>query len=113
MKNITSENTSSQEKEENNSAYSKNTELLQRIELEDTPFKMIGNETDGWVGTLGKYRLTEPFEEKEQLEKYLQKNNNWELLCNVISIMVKETLNAQAEEAMKELTEGINNETAE
>ena len=32
---------------------------LTRHDVEDSPFVVIGNDENGWVGTMGKYRITD------------------------------------------------------
>ncbi|WVR22141.1 MAG: hypothetical protein [Malazfec virus 5] len=77
------------------SSLDKNTEIMEQREVKDTPFRLTGNEEQGWVATLGMYRVSEPEMEAEKLEKWLRKSNNWELLTNVISVVVEETLKAR------------------
>jgi hypothetical protein len=42
---------------------------LSRHEVEESPFTVVGNNENGWVGTMGKYRITEQFNSKEEAIK--------------------------------------------
>ena len=42
---------------------------LSRHEVEESPFTVVGNDENGWVGTMGKYRITEQFNSKEEAIK--------------------------------------------
>ena len=42
---------------------------LSRHEVEESPFTVVGNDENGWVGTMGKYRITEQFDSKEEAIK--------------------------------------------
>lgn len=57
--------------EENNSSNSgnKNTELIQRWRVYNTPFTVIHNE-QGWFTVMGEYRLTELFENEDELLQF-------------------------------------------
>lgn len=39
---------------------------LSRHEVEESPFTVVGNDENGWVGTMGKYRITEQFGSKDE-----------------------------------------------
>ena len=67
----------------NNSDY-----LVDFIKIENTPFTIV-KENDNYFGVMGKYRLTEPYGDKVQLEKELKKIT-WDRLLVVIGIMIKE-----------------------
>jgi len=38
---------------------------ISRHEVEESPFTVVGNDEGGWVGTMGKYRITEQYDSKE------------------------------------------------
>ena len=38
---------------------------ISRHEVEESPFTVVGNGEGGWVGTMGKYRITEQYDSKE------------------------------------------------
>ena len=42
---------------------------LTRHDVEESPFTVVGNDENGWVGTMGKYRVTEQFGSKEEAIK--------------------------------------------
>lgn len=70
---------------------SRNTELLEKEEVEGTPFTIVKNE-ELWYILLGKYRLTEGYEDKEEA---LKEANviNWNKILQVCIIIGKEVNN--------------------
>lgn len=79
----------------NNSNYSE--ELIQRIEVENTPFIIIKDEK-GAYATLGKYRITDVGKVEEILEKIESTRINWELLTAVVGVIAKTVTEMEAEE---------------
>ena len=70
----------------------RNTELVEKIEVEGTPFTIVKNE-ELWYILLGKYRLTEGYESKELA---LDEANtiNWNKIlqvCIIIGNTIKES----------------------
>ena len=50
----------------------KETTPLTRHDVDDSPFVVIGNDENGWVGTMGKYRLTEEFKTLDECKEDLK-----------------------------------------
>ena len=69
----------------------RNTELVEKIEVEGTPFTIVRNE-ELWYILLGKYRLTEGFENKEEALKEAN-TINWNKILQVCIIVGKEVNN--------------------
>ena len=69
----------------------RNTELLEKEEVEGTPFTIVKNE-GLWYILLRKYRLTEGYERKEEA---LKEGNtiNWNKILQVCIIVGKEVKN--------------------
>lgn len=76
-------------KETNNNDYSiKNEELVERIEVENTPFTVAGVK-QGWFVLIGNTRLTDGLESKEEaLED--AKRVDWERMMQVMSVMIEQ-----------------------
>lgn len=74
--------------ETTNNKSNSNEELLEQIPVENTPFTVIRQEKDYFV-VMGKYRLTEKLETKEQaLEAAL--DESWFRLMQIMRIMIEE-----------------------
>ena len=69
----------------------RNTELVEKIEVENTPFTIVKNE-GLWYILLGKYRLTEGYEDKEEVLKEAN-TINWNKILQVCIIIGKEGKN--------------------
>ncbi len=66
---------------------SKNTETLNRVEVKDTPITVIHNlEDNRSFGVMGKYRVTEIYDDPRKVEKELKKVT-WNRVIQVIMIM--------------------------
>lgn len=70
-----------------------NTEMIERIEIKDTPFTAVRVENQ-WFLSMGKYRITEPTEDKEECMKEAE-NTTWNRIMQVVQIMVEYNLNKQ------------------
>lgn len=66
----------------------KGKELIKRENIENTPFTIITIEKEHFA-TMGKYRITEPTKNKEELIKEIQ-TITWNRLIQVISIMMEQ-----------------------
>lgn len=68
---------------------------FERTKLEDTPFTIISEKKEGeeeiHYGVMGDYRVTEPFETKEAVKKYILRKP-WELLTTFISIAIEKII---------------------
>lgn len=74
------------EEKENNSTSS---ELIIREKIEGTPFTLIKLESTGWFLTLGKYRMSEPVDNKEELiQKVIDKD--WNLILDTICTLTED-----------------------
>lgn len=73
---------------ENTSKQNSNSELVEKIEIEDTPFTAIRIE-DVWFLTMGKYRLSEPMQTKKEVLEDAQRADWWRIMA-IINIMIKE-----------------------
>lgn len=76
---------------ENNLGFGENTKLIERKEIEGTPFKRVVTE-EGDFFTLGMKAITgrKTEEEADEIEAEL-KSENWPLMLSIIAIMVQET----------------------
>lgn len=58
------------------------------VEIENTPFRLIGKEEIGYIITLGKYKLTtEKDTEAEALDEL--ENNKWNIIFRLIGTMLQ------------------------
>lgn len=66
--------------------------LIEKFPVSDTPFviiKAVTGKKDEFFPVLGKYRLTSKiFETIEECTHFLE-SKNWELLFNILSILIK------------------------
>lgn len=69
-------------------------ELIEQIEVEGTPFKMVGTEHHGYFVALGPYRLTETAGKKE-IKEFAEKleKQDWNFLVAVIGAVTQQTVN--------------------
>lgn len=85
MQDVLRSQTSAQE--ENNSHSGE--ELIEREDIEGTPFKLITQQGTVFIG-LGKYRMTEPLERtaenKEKLRQQVM-NKDWRLIMDTIAVL--------------------------
>lgn len=64
-----------------------NSELVERIDIENTPFTIIG--IDGmFFGVMGKYRITDEAKTKKEIEKELQ-SMTWNRVVQVILLLLE------------------------
>ena len=59
---------------------------LTRQDVDNSPFVVIGNDENGWVGTMGKYRLTEEFETLDECKEDL-KEITWNRIVQVLVLI--------------------------
>ncbi len=64
-----------------------NSELVTKEEIKDSPFTVIGTD-EGFFGCIGRYRITEPVEDKKALIKDLKKIT-WNRLTQVMLILIE------------------------
>lgn len=65
---------------------SKNTELIEKHQIENTPFWILGNKDDGYFLAMGKHRLCDLQKTKEQVQDYYNQHQ-WELIMQVAMIV--------------------------
>lgn len=65
-----------------------NEELLERHRIEDSPFWIIGNATDGYFLSLGKHRLTELKPSITDVKEHL-KTHTWEIILQLIVAVIE------------------------
>lgn len=85
-----------------------NEELIEQHELENTPFKAIGNKERGYFLALGANRLSKEFKNPDELKEALE-TNRWNIIINLIvqisNLTLNEQLNKLNELYKSELTE--------
>ena len=59
---------------------------LSRHDVEDSPFVVIGNEENGFVGTMGKYRITEEYQSVDECKDELSKIT-WNRIIQVLVLI--------------------------
>lgn len=64
-----------------------NSELVTKEEIKDSPFTIIGTEGK-YFGAIGKYRITEPVDNKEEIRKDLKKIT-WNRIVQVMLILTE------------------------
>lgn len=86
---IISQNISHTDVKENhsNNSNSNSTELVENYEIENTPFRIIGNEEEGYFTAFGKYRVSERYKTKEETEENFNVKP-WEILINTITACI-------------------------
>lgn len=72
--------------EEEQSREGSSEEIIQRETVEGTPFQVINLNNEGWFLALGKYRMTEPQENKQELIDRV-KNKDWNVILDTIAIL--------------------------
>lgn len=74
-------------KQDSTSEERKTEELITRDEIKDSPFHVIGTE-QGFFGSVGKYRITEPKKTKKEVEKELSEIT-WNRIVQVMLILLE------------------------
>lgn len=72
--------------EANGTTPQKGTELLQKTEVPNTPFTIVGNDEDGFIITMGVMRLTDKKTFDECMT--LIENKNYDLIVTMINGMI-------------------------
>lgn len=72
--------------EKTNLSYSE--ELIKREAMDSNPFQAIWTEKTDWFAALGQFRITDSFETKEKLEKFLNEKN-WETIMSIASVLIE------------------------
>lgn len=84
----TLEKTESKQQEELSNTTDNKNYLIEFTDVENTPFKIVSQENE-FFGIMGKHRITEKYEDKEQLEKELRAFD-WNRLVQVMVILTEE-----------------------
>lgn len=95
-------NTQTSADENQNKEKSSNTQLLEREKVDKTPFYVTGNNDEGFIITLGKWRITEP--KATKAEAILEIDNEF---WNTMGKMIGITCEMMQEEILKEIKEEI------
>lgn len=80
-----------------------NTKLLEREDVPGTPFKVVGNDDEGWMVTLGRFAVSDRSSKQDCL--YWIDNLDWNLLISVISVVVDGIEAMKKEAAIKTLND--------
>lgn len=75
---------------ENNINSQNSSKLIERDNLEGTPFMVIGNQEQGYFLCMGKSRLSEILPTKEAVIDYLN-NNTWNVAGAMMIAMIQDT----------------------
>lgn len=67
--------------------HNKNSNLMERNKIENTPFEIVGNEEIGYALLMGHYTLTEFLETKDEVKEELDKNK-WIIIQRMIGSMI-------------------------
>ena len=65
----------------------KKEQIIERIEIENTPFNAVKFEEQNWAITMGRFILLNGFKSKEAAIKAANKNN-WELILTVMNAVI-------------------------
>lgn len=72
--------------------YDKNTELIHKEEIPQTPFWIIGNQEKGYFLAMGNHKLCDTQKTIEQVKDYYD-NHQWELTMQMAFIVFTDMLN--------------------
>lgn len=75
-------NTSTNAKSQNNS------DLWTNEEMEGTPFRLVGNEKEGYTITFGRYRMTEFLKTPDDVWNALG-DEQWKIIAQLIGTMIE------------------------
>lgn len=70
--------------------------LVTNDPIKNTPFRLIGNTTQGYAIAMGNYRLTEPKETTEEALEELE-FNQWNIFANMVVIIIQTYKKVQEE----------------
>lgn len=76
-------------------------ELMERQQIEGTPFWIMGNKTDGYYMVMGHYRITNVMNTMEEVTEYLN-TNKWDVILSMII-----SVNHTDKELMKDAVEKL------
>lgn len=75
----------------------KTEQLLEQIQVKETPFTIVGSKEQGYMITLGKYKLTTIQKTIKQCQLLIDKRD-YELLFAMIGVAIEETLNIKQQD---------------
>lgn len=84
----------------------KSTQLIQKEEIENTPFHVVGSEELGFFITIGNVRLTDPQKTMEEAYNMLD-NHTWQIITNLIISLVYKIL--EEHDRSKKINEELKN----
>lgn len=82
-------------------------EIIERKEIENTPFTAIKVDEKGWFLTMGRHRLTEPYGTIEGLEAMVG-SVDWDMLLTIINIFVESSIEAREGAEKEKQAEKLN-----
>jgi len=85
----------------------KRNSLWDEIPIENSPFKIIGNEEKGWCAVLGRHRLSETKATAEQVKDWMEENV-WTVIFNVVATMIQ--INEDSKESERKARQSEMNE---
>lgn len=89
IKSKKSQSLTSVEENQNNQLFSTDEkQIVERQEIEETPFHIVGNKEHGYFIALGRYRITETFREKREAVAELT-HRKWKVITNLISTLIE------------------------
>lgn len=95
---------------EENTNNSNSSEIIEREQIENSPFTIVGNQETGYFITMGPYRLHEPVATKEDVMNYLLRNT-YNVILDMIIIVNEINKNSkkstQEEQTVKYYKDGI------
>lgn len=77
--------TNAEDQHNNNSS-----ELIEKTDVENSPFIIIGNEELGYFLAMGKYRMTQPMKTKQDVIAYLV-SNTYNVIATMITTLITAT----------------------
>lgn len=86
--------------ENNNSNSGEIKKLVEREQVEDTPFWIVGNKEIGYCLTLGKWKISEYMETMEAVLEYIEKEN-WKLILTLIGVVIEDMTSDEIRKEMK------------
>lgn len=70
----------------NKEAYGKGN-FLQKVQIEKTPFWIIGERDEGYYLVIGNNRLTDPLKSVQEVREYLEENK-WMVMLQMIMVVM-------------------------
>lgn len=77
-----------------------NSELVERHEIPNTPFHIVGNKEKGYFLTLGKYKISDTYKTEEELFEDVDKQH-WNITLRLITTVHEAIMTKIGEEFMQ------------